>query len=71
VIGFDVDHFTIYSANTDDEYPLSSIEGVRRWLESRESEHEGWTELQNELGGHLFAEEAEKWLDEAPPHGSN
>jgi hypothetical protein len=64
VIGFDVDHFVIYSANTDDEYQVRSIESVKRWLELHEAGHAGLTELQKEVGGYLLASEAEQWLNE-------
>ena len=62
VIGFEGDHFVIYSANTDDEYQVRTIASVERWLELHESAHAGLTELQKELGGQLLATEAEEWL---------
>jgi hypothetical protein len=73
VISFDADHFVIYSANTDEEIGMATIEGVREWLERLESGHAGWTELQKELGGYLLASEAEPWLrtpPDAPEGGS-
>ncbi len=64
VIGFDIDRFVIYSANTDKDYDVSTIEDVVQWLEQFESEHVGFTELQKEVGGYLLASEAEEWLRE-------
>jgi hypothetical protein len=66
VIGFDIDRFVIYSANTDEDSDVPTIDDVNEWLERHESEHSGFTDHQKELGGYLLASEAEEWLRDPP-----